>query len=527
MASKDSTRWSAHPVLGALLRCAAVVVPLVIALAAALLLTRLLPSATDWPGRVAWWAAVLGGSTAAMLLADRVARRLLPLAVLLDLALVFPDRAPSRLRAARTTSVRELEQRLVALRADGVGGRPIDAAETLVTLVGILGLHDRRTRGHSERVRAFTDLLTAELGLDEDARVRVRWAALVHDIGKLTVPGGVLNGGRDLSEDDWAALRRHPDEGQRLAAGLVPWLGEWGRAIAEHHERWDGSGYPLGLAGAQIGYGARIVTVADAFDTMTSARSYSKARSAAAAREELARCAGSHFDPQVVRAFLAVSLGRVGWVLGPVTWLAQLPFVAAADRAGRSVKAAGAGAAIGGLVLVGALPGPGAAAAGAADAPLAAGAKATTSVSAAPRTTPAAPGSAPVASGSAPAAPRNAPVALPFTDASAAAGPPTASTGSAAASTPAGPAAAAPASAAAASPAAAGAPVVPVRPSASPAPVPVPAPAPSTTAGNNGNGNGAGNPKATQGKKAKKPKKPKKASGNGQFGANNSSHARR
>ncbi|MCU1591323.1 MAG: hypothetical protein JWP11_2579 [Frankiales bacterium] len=359
MASRTD-RWPARPALGALLRCAVVVVPLVVAVVAAILLTRLLPAAATWPARVGWWTVVLSGSTLALLLADRTARRTLPLAVLLDLALVFPGRAPSRMRAARTTSLRELEQRLVALRAEGAGGRPIDAAETLVTLVGILGIHDPRTRGHSERVRAFTDLLTQELGLDEDARVRIRWAALVHDIGKLSVPGGVLNGSSDLSEDEWAVIRHHPEEGRRLAAGLIPWLGEWGSAIGQHHERWDGTGYPLGLSGEEIGYGARIVSVADAFDTMTAARSYSRARSAAAARAELTRCAGAQFDPRVVRAFLALSIRRISWVLGPVTWLAQIPLLAAADRAGRAVQVGTAAAAVTGLVVVGALQGPGA-----------------------------------------------------------------------------------------------------------------------------------------------------------------------
>src|SRR4051794_1473645 len=120
--ASGSDRWAARPVLGAVLRCAAVLVPLAVALATALVLTRTLPVASSGPGRIAWWVAVLGGSTLALLLADRAARRLLPLAVLLDLALVFPDTAPSRLRAARTTSVRELEKRLAVLRAEGVAG---------------------------------------------------------------------------------------------------------------------------------------------------------------------------------------------------------------------------------------------------------------------------------------------------------------------------------------------------------------------------------------------------------------------
>jgi hypothetical protein len=150
----------------------------------------------------------------------------------------------------------------------------------------------------------------------------------------------VLNGGADLADDDWETLRRHPEEGQRLAAGFVPWLGEWGRTIVEHHERWDGSGYPNGLAGEQISYGARIVAVADSFEVMTAARSYAPARSAAAARAELARCAGSQFDPDIVRAFLGVSVRRLTWVLGPLTWAVQAPVVATVDKAGQAVKVA-------------------------------------------------------------------------------------------------------------------------------------------------------------------------------------------
>ena len=345
--AKPSDRWSAHPVLGACLRLAVLLVPVAVAVITALVLANVMPLPETTSARLVWWAAVLGGSTAALLLTDRLARRLLPLAILLELSLVFPDRAPSRLRAARTVSVREMERRLGKLRAAGVQSEPIEAAETLVTLVSILGLHDSRTRGHSERVRALTDLISGELDLPEADRVRLRWAALVHDLGKLTVPTTVLNGGRDLSDDQWEALRRHPEEGVRLVAGLMPWLGEWGRAVGEHHERWDGTGYPNGLRGEGISYAARIVSVADSFETMTAARSYSKAMSADQAREELTRCAGSQFDPAVVRAFLAVSVGKLRWVLGPLTWLAEVPFVATADRAGQAVKAGAIGALIG------------------------------------------------------------------------------------------------------------------------------------------------------------------------------------
>ncbi len=352
-------RWAARPVLGSALRLLALLGPVAVGFVVALLIARVLPDPGTPAGHVGWWVAVLGGSAAAVFGTDRVARRLLPLAILLELSLVFPDKAPSRLRAARTASVRDIDQRLTRLRGQGVAMQPYEAAETVVTLVGILGLHDKRTRGHSERVRAFTDLLTAELGLDEAARVRLRWAALVHDLGKLSVPAPVLNSAGGLDEDGWELMHRHPDEGVRLLGGLLPWLGEWGDAVGQHHERYDGTGYPNGLAGEQISYAGRIVALADSFEVMTSARSYKQPRSAAWARAELTRCAGAQFDPALVRAFLGISLGRLRWVLGPVTWLAELPFVATADRAGQTMKVAAVTALTAGLLVTGALPGGG------------------------------------------------------------------------------------------------------------------------------------------------------------------------
>ena len=111
----------------------------------------------------------------------------------------------------------------------------------------------------------------------------------------------------------------------RLLEPLRPWLGEWADAASQHHERWDGKGYPFGLAGEQISLSGRIVAVADAFDVMTSVRSYKKAMTPEAARAELLRCAGTQFDANVVRAFLNISVGKLRLVMGPLSWLAQAP----------------------------------------------------------------------------------------------------------------------------------------------------------------------------------------------------------
>jgi HD-GYP domain-containing protein (c-di-GMP phosphodiesterase class II) len=357
MANRPSDRWSAHPVAAWLVRAAVVLVPLTLSVLAAVAAGRLLPVGHSTTTRVGWWLVVFAVSTAVLLASDRIARRVLPLAVLLELSLVFPDRAPSRLRSVRTASVRDLEGQLARLRARGAEGAPLEAAETLVALVGVLGLHDRRTRGHSERVRAYVDLLTDEMGLSPEERNQARWAALMHDLGKLTVPASTLTKVGGLDDGEWESVRRHPDEGLRLAAGLLPWLGEWGRAIGEHHERWDGLGYPNGFAGEQIALPARILAVADAYEVMTSARSYSRARPAAAARAELTACAGAQFDPHIVRTFLSISLGRMRRLVGPLAWLADVPILML-ERGGSAARLATATLGVGAVAVTGGIGAP-------------------------------------------------------------------------------------------------------------------------------------------------------------------------
>ncbi len=152
-------------------------------------------------------------------------------------------------------------------------------------------------------------------------------------------------------------LRSHPLEGARLAAPLASWLGPWAAAIAQHHERFDGFGYPAGLAGEEITLGGRIVAVTDAFETMTAVRSYKPAITAAAARNELTKCAGTQFDPTVVRAFLEVSVGTHHFLGAPIAWLGDLPLLSSLPRLGQIATsvghavvgvavAAGAGAAV-------------------------------------------------------------------------------------------------------------------------------------------------------------------------------------
>ncbi|HEX9411793.1 MAG TPA: HD-GYP domain-containing protein [Actinomycetota bacterium] len=326
--SARTRRWRARPILAAGLRILVLIVPALLALAVTASVHPFIPLPRTWPGRMAWWCGLLGLGLIVATVVERLVRRMLPLVMLLKLAMLFPDRAPSRFAVAREAgSVRRLRSRLAALDADPDAEQETLSAERILALAMALQSHDRRTRGHSERVRVFTDLLAEEMKLPPEDRDRLRWSALLHDIGKLTVAARILNKPGKLDEHEWDVIRGHPAEGARIAGPLLEWLGPWAGAIAEHHERFDGRGYPAELAAHDISLGGRIVAVADCYDTMTAARSYKRPMAVVAARAELARCAGSQFDPTAVRAFLGISIPRLLWKTGPLSFLVQLPFL--------------------------------------------------------------------------------------------------------------------------------------------------------------------------------------------------------
>ncbi len=334
----DRSRWQARPVLARALSLSVFVVPV----GGSYLVTRLAaPFVTDLP-LVSRIVALGVLALVVGLVAERIFRRVLPLAALLRMTMLFPDRAPSRFKLARAAgNTRILEERARTHPGETAG----DAATRILGLLTALGAHDRRTRGHSERVRVFTDVAAAELHLPEATRDRLRWAALLHDLGKISVSAIVLNKPANLDSDEWDSIRRHPDQGAVLAAPLMEWLGDCGAAISQHHERVDGKGYPLGLAGHQIALAGRIVAVADVFEVMTAVRTYKRPMSVAAARRELADSAGTQLDSAVVRAFLGASLPRVLWAVGPLALLMNLPFLRQLAEAGRVVEQVGSTAA--------------------------------------------------------------------------------------------------------------------------------------------------------------------------------------
>ena len=176
---------------------------------------------------------------------------------------------------------------------------------TVEALATAIEAKDHCTGGHIERVRRLGLLLASTIVPHEAKDPQMAYGFLLHDIGKLAVPDAILRAPGRLSDEEWALMRRHPEEGVRMLAD-IPFLDRALDIVRDHHERWDGGGYPEGLRGEEIPLWARIFSVVDALDAMTAERPYRPARSFAEALAEIERHAGTQFDPAVVDAFAAV-----------------------------------------------------------------------------------------------------------------------------------------------------------------------------------------------------------------------------
>ena len=182
------------------------------------------------------------------------------------------------------------------------------SADTIAVqaLTAVARVHDRGTSSHAQRMVAMAEATARILGRSEEEIHLVRLGALLHDIGKISVPDEILHKPGPLTEEEWSVMRRHPDIGRQIlvqAGGKFELLSHM---VVAHLERWDGSGYPYGLAKESIPLGARILSVVDSYDAMTSRRPYREPMPVEQARAELQHCAGSQFDPNVVCAFLQV-----------------------------------------------------------------------------------------------------------------------------------------------------------------------------------------------------------------------------
>ena len=184
---------------------------------------------------------------------------------------------------------------------------------TMEALCQAVETKDFYTRGHSERVSRGSGMIARQISMRPDRAEAIMAAGMLHDVGKLGVPTKVLRKTGALTEEEYAAIQLHPMRGLEIVSE-IGFLNEALAGIMHHHERVDGCGYPMGLAGDEIPEFARIIAVADAFDSMTSTRSYREARSIATGVDELRRGAGTQFDPLIVDAFIA-ALGADGWRL--------------------------------------------------------------------------------------------------------------------------------------------------------------------------------------------------------------------
>jgi response regulator RpfG family c-di-GMP phosphodiesterase len=179
---------------------------------------------------------------------------------------------------------------------------------TVRSLVAAIDAKDVYTRGHSERVYLYSMKIGEHMGLSADDMQILSWASMLHDVGKIGISGEILNKPAKLTEEEFAEIKTHPAKGC-LVLAPIPQLAATIPAIRHHHERYDGRGYPDGLSGEAIPLIARVIAVADTFDAIYSSRAYRAARSLDWAVEEIRRCSGTQFDPDVAAAFLELLEG--------------------------------------------------------------------------------------------------------------------------------------------------------------------------------------------------------------------------
>ncbi len=173
------------------------------------------------------------------------------------------------------------------------------------TLAMVCEMKDNYTRHHLDRTYQYAIALTRRVAPDLAADASIGYGYLLHDIGKVGIPDAVLNKAGPLDDDEWRIMRTHPVIGLQLVQP-IRFLGDAVQVVKSHHERWDGKGYPEGKAGEEIYLPARIFSVIDTFDAMTSDRPYRKGLPVHVAMEEIERCGGTQFDPDVAAAFISL-----------------------------------------------------------------------------------------------------------------------------------------------------------------------------------------------------------------------------
>jgi putative two-component system response regulator len=173
---------------------------------------------------------------------------------------------------------------------------------SLTALANAIDVRDPYTRGHVERVTAYAQVIAEQMGCRDSLIEQIRFGSILHDIGKIVIQDEMLLKPDTLTSSEWEKMRLHPITGAEMIKH-IDYLAAAMPIVRYHHERWDGNGYPDGLKGEEIPLGARIVAVADSFDAMSIDRPYRNGRGLEEAYQEILRCSGTQFDPQVVKAF--------------------------------------------------------------------------------------------------------------------------------------------------------------------------------------------------------------------------------
>ena len=230
------------------------------------------------------------------------------------------ERASSRRRlaTARQRYQEGLERRVeekTALLSNALAGIATAYSSTLAALVAALDAREHETSDHSQRVVRCTVAMAERMGISGEELEDIGRGALLHDIGKIGVPDGILLKPGPLTPQEWAEMRRHPEIGWQILQS-ISFLQVPAEIVLSHQERFDGLGYPRGLKGEQIHIGARIFAISDTLDAMTSDRPYRKASSFASAQAEIKRCSGTQFDPRAVEAFVTFSEAEMNALRG-------------------------------------------------------------------------------------------------------------------------------------------------------------------------------------------------------------------
>ncbi|MBC5627352.1 diguanylate cyclase [Clostridium sp. NSJ-6] len=186
-----------------------------------------------------------------------------------------------------------------------IDDKDIELVTSIKTLISIINAKDRYTYSHVERVVIYSRLLADKLKLSEIDKSNLIYGAYMHDIGKINIPKEILVKRMKLEKEEWEELKQHPDNGVEIIKSVES-LKDVIPLIKHHHERYDGKGYPNGLSGEEIPYLARVLTVVDSFDAMTSNRPYNRRKSYEEGIEELRKCSGAQFDPEIAKAFIEV-----------------------------------------------------------------------------------------------------------------------------------------------------------------------------------------------------------------------------